>query len=695
MSRSDLLFEIGTEELPASFVHGGTTALPELFKKKAKDLRLTHGEVRAVGTPRRLALLVSDLAEAQPDLAEEVVGPPVSAAFKDGKPTKAAEAFAAKCGVAVDALEKRETPKGTYLYGTRRETGRPAKELLPDLLTGLLREIPFRKSMRWATFEETFGRPVRWLVALLGGEIVPVTFAQLRSGRTTVGHRFLAPQPFDVAEPKAYEEALRRAHVVVDPEARRRTMVERLHAAAKEAGGALVEDEFLVEENLSLVEEPHIITGAFEERFRELPEEVILAVAKGHQRYFGVRGADGRLLSKYLAVAGTAERPDLIAKGNDRVMRARLSDAMFFFTEDKKIPLQDRAKKLAGIVFHAKLGSVGKKAQRIVRLANALASLASVDMPTREATLTAASLAKCDLVTLMVGEFPELQGVMGRAYALAEGHDARVADAVRDHYRPLGGHDDPPSSDEAAIVGLADRLDSLVGIFGIGLSPTGAADPFALRRAAIAVLRTLLAKGWDLSLRELVELAYPAFQEQEIALTLPLPELVQKLSGFLRDRLRNLLAGELPQDVVDACLAVEGDRPTDARARARALAALDPDIRAKAGEVWKRVANIAKEAPQGEPVHPKEREASPHAAEVAVFEAYLGVPKAIEDALGRKDHAAAFGEMAKLAPLLHEYFTHVYVMADDTALRENRLRMLRAVRDAFRTVADFQLLAGG
>lgn len=695
MPRSDLLFEIGTEELPASFVQAGTKALPSLFEARAAALRLAHGAVRAVGTPRRLALLVSDLADTQPDLAEELVGPPVSAAFKDGAPTKAAEAFARKCGLTVAELEHRETAKGTYLAATRREEGRATRELLPDLLLGLLRAIPFRKSMRWASYDEAFGRPVRWLVALYGADVVPVTFAELPSGRTTFGHRFLAPSPIEIGTPAAYEETLRAAHVVVDPDARRQAMLGRLRAAAEELGGTLVEDAFLVEENLSLVEEPHVIVGSFEDRFRDLPEEVILAVAKGHQRYFGVRGADGRLLSRYLAVAGTALRPDLIAKGNDRVMRARLADALFFFREDQRLPLERRGEKLGGIVFHVKLGSVGEKAARIEALTGALAELFGVDAATRDAAVRAARLAKCDLVTLMVGEFPELEGVMGRAYALAEGRDARVADAIRDHYRPLGGHDEPPSTDEAALVGLADRLDSLVGIFGIGLSPTGAADPFALRRAAIAILRTLLARGWDPSLRGLVERARPAFEAQGIALSLSGGELADKLADFLRERLRNLLVAELPQDVVDACLAVEGDRPTDVRDRARALATLSPELRARAGEVWKRVTNIAKQAPDGAPLDPRELEASPHPAEIAVYDAQRGVAAAIDDALATRDHARAFAEMARLAPLLQEYFTHVFVMAEDAKLRDNRLRALRAVRDAFRRVADFQLLSSG
>lgn len=691
---SDLLLEIGVEELPASFVEAALRALPELVKKKLAVLRLAHGAVTAMGTPRRLALRIDGLALAQPDLEEELTGPPAGAAFdKEGKPTKAAEAFAKKLGIDVTALATVDTPKGKYLAGTRREKGRPASELLGDALAALCGEIPFRKSMRWGDGTQTFGRPIRWLVALLGADVVPFSFAGIDSGRVTYGHRFLSPGVIELASPAGYVERLRDAHVVVDPKARADEMVARLHAAAVEVGGVLVEDEFLVGENLSLVEEPHIVVGSFEERFRGLPEEVILEVAKGHQRYFGVRGADGRLMPRYLAVAGTALKPDVIARGNDIVMRARLSDAQFFFDEDKKQRLEARAPKLGGIVFHARLGSVGEKAERATLLVGTLAEKLGLADDTRAAALRGSELCKCDLVSLMVGEFPELQGVMGRAYALAQGEPARVADVIRDHYLPKGAQDATAPTDEAALVSLSDRLDTLVGCFAVGLAPTGAADPYALRRACIGVLRTMLAREWDLSIREMVALAYPVIASGR---TLDLDEkaTTDKLAVFFRERLRNLLVAELPADVVDACLAAEEDRPLDVRARARALATLDGEVRAKVGEVFKRVANIAKEAPDGDPVSPKEREKEPHASELALYDAYLGLGAALAAASAARDYPKAFGLIAALSPKLADYFLSVFVMADDVALKENRLRTLRGVRDACSTIAQFQLLAG-
>lgn len=696
MESRDLLLEIGVEELPSSYVEGALAALPSLADKKLSALRLPHAGLRAKGTPRRLSLFVDGLATRQRDLDEEVLGPSASVAFdKEGKPTKAAEAFAKKVGVPVDQLRRVDTPKGAYVAGTRREVGRATTELLPEVLRQTIAELPFRKSMRWASYDETFGRPVRWLVALFGADVVDVSFAGQRSGRTTYGHRFLAPAALEVASPSDYEQKLRDAHVVVDPAARRDAMLRALHAAAAKAGGALIEDEFLVGENLSLVEEPHVVTGSFEQRFLELPEEVILEVAKGHQRYFGVRAPDGKLMPCYLAVVGTALRPDLVAKGNDRVMRARLSDARFFLDEDRKVGLAARRPKLDGIVFHNRLGTVGEKVTRIVALTSALADAVSAPVDVKARAVRTAELAKCDLVSLMVGEFPDLQGVMGRAYALAEGEDARVADAIREHYLPRGAGDEPAKGPEGALVGLADRVDSLVGCFAIGLSPTGAADPFALRRACLGVLRTLFAQGWDLGTRDLVKLAYPSLTAKKLELGAAATE--EKLTAFFRDRLRNLLAADLPADVVDACLAAVDDRPLDARARATALAHLDAAVREKAGEVFKRVANIAKDAPAGDAVSPATLGAAgaeEAAAEQSLFAEIARTREALRVAVTARDYPRAFGVIAGLSPVLADFFAKVFVMADDVSVRDNRLKMLREVRDLASEVAHFQLLGG-
>lgn len=687
----DLLLEIGVEELPASFVEGALKALPELAKKRFAELRLSHGTLSAYGTPRRLALITRKLAVRQADLEEEVTGPPVKAAFKDGAPTRAAEAFAQKLGCAVNELRRVETPKGEYLVGTRRETGQSAAALLPDALAGIMAAIPFRKSMRWGTSDVAFGRPIQWLVALLGTDALPLSFAGISSGRTTRGHRFLAPGNIELSSAHEYVESLREAHVIVDPNERLEMMRGRLTSAANETGGSLIEDEFLMRENLSLVEEPHVIVGGFSDEFLELPEKVILEVARGHQRYFGVRARsqanDGRLMPRYLAIVNTAERPDLIQLGNDRVMRARLADARFFYQEDLKIPLASRRAKLEGIVFQKRLGTMLARAVRIERLARELGLLLQLPEATLMAAASGAHLAKCDLVALMVGEFPELQGEMGAAYAKAQGVDEAVANVIREHYMPKGAHDGTAPSDAGALAAIADRLDTLVGCFAIGLTPTGAADPYGLRRACLGVLRTALDRSFDLRLPDAFRAAYDGYTD--VKLDLSASELTTKLGDFFNERLRGMLSDKLPADAVQACLAVASERPLDVRARASAIAELSAATRAGVGEVFKRATNIAESAPPGDPARPAE---GAHASESALFEAFLGLRGRLDQMTRSGRYEEAFREVAGFAPLLSQYFLDVFVMTDDMAVRENRLRLMRAISETCSSLARLDLL---
>ncbi len=688
----DLLLEIGVEELPASFVAGALDALPRQLGDVLDRLRLGHGAIEALGTPRRLALVARQVADAQSDLDEELMGPPVRVAFDaSGSPTKAAASFAEKCGCAVGDLVRRATPKGEYLFGRRREKGRSAAELLPSALASLCGAVPFRKSMRWADGEIAFGRPVRWLVALLGSEVLPFSFAGVASGQTSFGHRFLAPGPVPIDEPARYVALLRGAHVLVDPIERADVMVQRLRAAAAEADGDLIEDEFLVAENLSLVEDPHVIVGSFEEAFLALPERVILEVARGHQRYFGVRSADGRLLAKYLAVVNTARAPENVRRGNDRVMRARLADAKFFWDEDCARPLAARRPELEAVVFQKRLGTVGAKVRRIERLAEVIGGRVGLGGAEQRAADEGSALAKCDLVTLMVGEFPELQGVMGRAYALAQGLAEPVADVIAQHYLPRGAEDAVASSAAAAVVGLADRLDTLTGCFAIGLTPTGAADPLALRRAAIGTLRTLLAKEWRVSLAELVSAAYGGFEG--VALDSSHDDAVARVCNFFHQRLRGVLSDELPADVVDACLGAGADDPFDASLRARALASIDPDVLTVAGDVFKRAANIAKDAPDGAARPPGDVSTDVHPAELALHQAFLRLSAGLDGARTAGDYPRALADVAGFAPVLAAYFENVFVMVDEAPVRDNRLRTLRDIHRTCSSLANFNLLA--
>lgn len=485
MAVQELFLELGAEEIPASFVARAVAQLPGVVTSLLERERLAHGEATATGAPRRLAVVVRDVADRQPDVAEDVTGPPASAAFdQQGKPTRAAFGFAQKHGVDPSALRVIETPKGAYVAVHRERAGKRAVEILPAICAELWGggKLAFPKTMRWCTNDGPFPRPVHWLVALFGGEAIRFEALGVSSGTETRGHRFLAPGPIAVRGWDDHVAKLRAAHVLIDRSVRRAALEHELERAAREADGALRPDPSLIEEVLDLVEEPHAIVGAFDPAHLVLPEAVIVQAMRGHQRYFALGGPDGKLLARFVSVANTAEVVENVRRGNERVLRARLSDARFFFDEDRKRPLAARSERLSGIVFQAKLGTVADKVERIVTMADSLAHL--IGKPALcDGARRGAALSKCDLVTLMVGELPELQGVMGRAYAAHDGEPEAVCRAIEEHYLPRGAGDRLPSSDLGAIVGLADRIDTLTGCFAAGLAPTGAADPYGLRRA--------------------------------------------------------------------------------------------------------------------------------------------------------------------------------------------------------------------
>lgn len=717
-----LLLEIGVEELPSSFVDAAIAALPGIIAARLGELRLVHGDVKAYATPRRLAVIVQALSDAQLDLDEEVTGPPETAAFKDGKPTKAAEAFATKLGIPVADLQivdktgaqqagaSKQKP-GRYVIGRRVEKGKPARELLGKVLAEVCAAVPFKKSMRWGAGDVSFGRPVQWLVALHGEHLVDVGFAGVRSTQKSRGHRFLSPESFVVKSADSYLDQLRHHHVLASRDERATTMMERVSAAARTAGGTHDPSPSLIDENASLVEEPHVVTGSFDRAFLELPAAVIRAVARGHQKYFCVQKDESgdELLPHYIAVVNTALDVPKIAKGNDRVMRARLADARFFFDEDKKAKLEDRVEKLAGIVFHNKLGTVREKVTRIERLAGWLA--ARLGMSESEQTLVkrAAHLCKSDLVSLMVGEFPELQGSMGRAYALHAGEPAVVADAVRDHYKPVGASDDVAQDDTGALVGLADRLDTLVGCFAIGLAPTGTADPFALRRACIGVLRTLLDRGGrygKLTISEMLGAAYDGYEGAAKKLEHDKMDTVSRVEAFTADRFRGLLASETSNAVADAIMAghnqVEHDHrspieyPVYTRLKARVLQAAVNDQPAqgasleKARTVAKRLSGISKEHPPRFHVRQdftKDDDALIHAVVHQIHEATRALTT--EDSV-----RAALGSAIDLAQKIDTIFLRTLVNDPADPLTPKRLELLSYGADCMLRLADFARLGG-
>ncbi len=701
MSTLPLLLEIGVEELPSSFVDAALAALPKIVEGKLAALRLSHGAIRPLGTPRRLSVVVEDVATTQTDLDEEVIGPPESAAYKDGKPTRAAEAFAQKLGIAVDAIQivEREAAgkqkAGRYLVGRKKEKGREARELLGQTLAEICAAIPFRKSMRWGDGDATFGRPVQWLVALFGSDVVDVAFAGVRSGRVTRGHRFLAPASFELAKATDYVEALQKAHVLVDRKNREDTMMARVGDAAKKLGGAFVRDAYLVDENASLVEEPHVISGSFDPKFLDLPRELIVAVARGHQKYFCVEDAKGQLLPHYLAVVNTALAPANIVKMNDRTMGARLSDARFFSEEDKKHGFALWNEKIGTIVFHARLGSVKEKVARLEKLVVAIAKLAKMDDAVAKEAEQAAALCKSDLASLMVGEFPELQGQMGTAYALAEGKPKRVADAIRDHYKPVGAEDSLPEDDVAALVALADRLDTLTGCFAVGLAPTGSADPYALRRNCIAALRLLAEHPSFATLRfdDLVRQAYaqlaPAFEAKKA--DLDEDATVAKVSEFALDRLRGVLAAQTSNAVADAILAGNEnalDRPANALLKARSLQKV-------VGEAWiqnaravgKRLRGISKDAKPENHTFAKDDAKNQRIAEIVHV-----LDEATSD-LKTTGVEAALERFGDVSTELAKIFDEMLVNDPNDPSTQKRLELLSFGASCMLRIADFSRLA--
>jgi glycyl-tRNA synthetase beta chain len=691
----DFLVELGTEELPP-------LALPELEKAFANGIRtglseaaLPHGELRSFATPRRLAVLVRDLAEVQQAQSIKLKGPPVNAAFdKDGKPTVAATRFAEKCGVDVGALARVTEGKGEFLYFEGQKAGLTTANLLPGIVQKSLDALPIPKRMRWGNSTAEFVRPVHWLVMLFGTGIVPARILDTVAGRVTHGHRFMAPKEFALREPAEYEKTLQGpGKVIPDFKARRSLILKQVAAAGVELGGKTLLDDELLDEVAALVEWPSAIAGEFEARFLELPREVLISTLQEHQRYFPVEGAGGKLLPHFITVSNIESRePAKVRSGNERVVRPRLSDAVFFFRQDRKQPLASRQAGLDAVTFQAKLGSVGDKVRRVATLAGEIALLIDTD---RAQAVRAAELAKCDLLSAMVGEFPELQGIMGRYYAAADGEPVEVANAIDEHYLPRGAGGALPGTGAGVAVALADKLDTLAGIFAIGQKPSGTKDPFGLRRAAIGSLRILVEKKLDLDLRALTT---RAVQLQPVSN----PTVDAELWDYILERLRAYFldagsAGAVANattEMFDAVRAGNPVSPVDFGARLAALVKfLTLPEAASLTAANKRISNILKKAEGGGSgtVHVALL-AEP--AEKALHEALAGIVVDVDRALAKRDYAAALGKLATLRAPVDGFFDGVMVNADDPNLKRNRLALLAQLRHHFTRIADLSCLPG-
>ena len=688
----ELLFEIGTEEIPSDYLDNALADLGRLAENAFKEKRLgVREKIMTYGTPRRLVLVGKGLAEKQEDALDEITGPPKKAAFDEsGKPTKAAIGFAQRHGVSVEDLQIQKTPKGEYLYVRKRTPGRATMEVLSEILPKLISDIPWPKSMRWGTLGFSFVRPIHWLLALLDGELIPFETAGVKSGDRTRGHRFMAPQSIQVRGIGDYLDKIREAFVLVDREERASKIQEGAMAAARNVHGTPVLDTELLATVTNMVEFPSTLCGSFDKAFLQLPDPVLITAMKKHQKYFAVRDQQGRLMPHFVAVNNTVARDEtVVRRGHERVLRARLSDADFFFKQDREKPLQARLEDLKGVIYQAQLGTSFAKVQRFTKLAEYLAEQVAPELK-KEVSL-AAGLCKCDLVTEMVNEFPELQGVMGREYARRDGHSEAVCLAVHEHYLPARAGDELPSSPAGAIVGLADRMDTVTGFFAIGMEPTGAADPFALRRHALAIIRILEKMEWEVSLREFILKALSILRE---GISFDEASVFEKVLDFYRERYRQMmLRSDYSPDLVEAVISAEFDhlhhlryRFGDLKKFVSGFSDLEP-----LALMFKRMVNILKNQTGAPSVHPALlREPS----ELQLWKRYQGMRDEFHRLIEHKKYFEALNLLVTLKKPVDEFFEGVEILTKkDEELKNNRVALLKELTQLFLSIADFSKFA--
>ena len=686
----DLVFEIGTEELPSKALYGAIEQLHTRVPKALDTARLEYDTVKVTGSPRRIVIEVSALSEQQSDAIHSVKGPAARAAFgPDGSPTPAAVGFAAGKGVPVESLSVVDDDTGSYVYATIEVRGVSAEEVLPELLARLAEGIEWPKSQRWGTGETRFSRPVRWLLALFGGSVLPVRFAGLEAGRTTLGHRLLAPAAIEVPDAAEYRLALERGHVIADHEERARVLREGIETAAQQCGAVAVVPEKTFAEVVNLVEYPTVAVGTFDEAFLEVPKEILENAMESHQRYFPLEDAEGNLLNRFIvAHNGDPALTDVIVRGHERVIRARLSDAAFFYREDLHRPLEAYVERLDTIVFQQKLGTLGEKVRRVEQLAVKIGELSGASVEEIGYAERAAHLAKADLVTSAVVEFTELQGVMGGYYALAAGEEPGVATAIVEHYRPRFAGDELPSTTAGRLVALADKLDSIAGIFAIGMAPTGSADPFALRRGAIGILQMLLdGTGGDLD-----ALIGEALAGYSGVLDVDTERVGGEIKEFLVGRFEGILRDRgHAYDTIDAVLAVAADNPADALARCEALTSFraSSDDMEDLSVAYTRAKNLAQPA-----LGVSADRAAMGEQESALADALDRAESAVTEILGGPAYSALLEVYAGLRGPIDAFFDGVLVMDPDPALRDNRLRLLNRFVSLFGLFADFSKLSG-
>ncbi|NEQ38028.1 MAG: glycine--tRNA ligase subunit beta [Okeania sp. SIO3I5] len=708
------LLEIGTEELPATFVSEAIQQWQKLIPTTLTEAYLTNDAVNVYATPRRLAAVIDGLPIKQPDREEEIKGPPAKAAFKDGKPTKAAEGFTKKQGVEINDLEIRPTEKGDFVFVNKKIQGKQTTEILTELIPGWIDKLEGKRFMRWADGDIKFPRPIRWLVALLDDEILPINLEngseKITSARFSYGHRVLHPKLIEISQAKDYLEELRKAYIEVDSQQRKSQIEQQIQAAAKKVKGKAEIPAELLAEVTNLVELPTAVVGKFDEEFLILPAEVTTTVMVTHQRYFPVlkspkTAKEIELLPYFITISnGDPEKSEIIAKGNERVIKARLADGQFFYKADLAKPLESYLPELEKVTFQAKLGSMGEKVKRIVNIAKLIAEQLQVNQAESKNIERAALLCKADLVTQMVYEFPELQGVMGEKYARACGETEAVATAIFEHYLPRGAGDILPETISGQIVGLADKLDTLVSIFGLGMLPTGSADPFALRRAANAVVNITWSANLPLNLHQLLEQISEDFVEIYSEAN---SELLAQLYDFFWQRIRTILQEEknIDYDFVNAVL---GDNDSEYKERGlkdlldvRNRAVFLQNIRQNGmlDKIYETVNRSTRLAAQGEldkiqitPEKVVDSKLFKSESELTFYNALVELVPQTEISQKTRNYQQLVDALAKIAPTVSNFFDgpeSVLVMDPDPKIKQNRLNLLGILRNNARVLADF------
>lgn len=684
MSVQDFFVEIGTEELPPKALKTLATAFADNITEELAKQNLSHGDVSWYAAPRRLAVRVNQLALQQQDKVVEKRGPALAAAFDaDGQPTKAAAAWAASNGITAEQAERLETDKGAWLIHKALIKGESTASLLPAVISTALAKLPIAKPMRWGNSTAEFIRPVHTVTLLLGDDVVPATILGKESGRVSYGHRFHAPALVEIKNADAYLSTLEQSYVIADFAKRKAIIAENVAAQAKTLNGVALMDDALLEEVASLVEWPVVLVGSFEERFLQVPAEPLISTMKDNQKYFPLVDNNGKLLNKFIFVANIASKdPSQIISGNEKVVRPRLSDAQFFFVTDAKTKLVDRLPALSTVLFQQKLGTLLEKSERIAKVAAFIAGKIGADVTHAE---RAGLLSKTDLMTNMVGEFPEVQGVMGMHYARLDGEAEAVAVALNEQYKPRFAGDSLPSQLEACAVAIADKMDSLVGIFGIGQAPKGDKDPFALRRAAIGALRIMVEKQLPLDLIELIEFSKTTFGDK-----LTQQSVSDEVLDFMLGRFRAWYEGEgFGVDVIQAVLARRPTNPADFDRRVKAVAEfrkLDAALALAAAN--KRVANILAKVTEAIPASVNSALLSEE-AEQALYKAIVA-EQAYQATVS--SYAEGLSHLAAMRDVVDQFFDKVMVNADDAAVRLNRQALLQQLRELFLRVADISVL---